>query len=205
MNKFHIPVMGLAYTVDTPIKVARYGINSVISIIEDKLVELMRKHYYEKCEIPYEPISASEEDYRAKRITDYLNLVNRIIKEQVEKLKQSSFEAGSEIVKYFEMLPENSLLRKVYLTMQSSRNEHEKQALITYLQSQVQPGRIDVNIMTKVDKNNHDKSGNILTESSDALAALRGYALSDLTNSAIIFSAGLNPRLFNYLEKLPAY
>ena len=204
-HNFHIPVMGLAYTVDTPIKVARYGINSVISIIEDKLIELMRKLYYEKCEIPYVPISASEEDYRAKRITDYLNLVNRIIKEQVEKLKQSSFEAGSEIVKYFEMLPENSMLRKVYLNMQSSSNEHEKQALISYLQSQVQPGRIDVNIMTKVDKNNHDKSGNILTESSDALAALRGYALSNLTDSAIIFSAGLNPRLFNYLEKLPAF
>ena len=28
----------------------------------------------------------AEEDYRAKRITDYLNLVDRIIKEQVEKL-----------------------------------------------------------------------------------------------------------------------
>ena len=204
-HNFHIPVMGLAYTVDTPIKVARYGINSVISIIEDKLIELMRKHYYEKCEIPYEPISASEEDYRAKRITDYLNLVNKIIKEQVEKLRRSSFEAGSEIVKYFEMLPENSMLRKVYMNMQSSRNEIEKQALVTYLQSQVQPGRIDVNIMTKVDKNNHDKSGNVLTDSSDALAALRGYALSDLTNSAIIFSAGLNPRLYNYLEKLPAF
>ena len=204
-HNFHIPVMGLAYTVDTPIKVARYGINSVISIIEDKLIELMRKHYYEQSKIPYHPIPASGEDYRAKRITDYLNLVDRIVKEQVEKLKQSSFEAGSEIVKYFDMLPENCMLRKVYLTMQSSRNEHEKQALVTYLQSQVQPGRIDVNIMTKVDKNNHDKSGNILTESSDALAALRGYALSDLTNSAIIFSAGLNPRLFNYLEKLPAF
>ena len=63
-HNFHIPVMGLAYTVDTPIKVARYGINSVISIIEDKLIELMRKHYYEKYEIPYVPISASEEDYR---------------------------------------------------------------------------------------------------------------------------------------------
>jgi hypothetical protein len=204
-HNFHIPVMGLAYTVDTPIKVARYGINSVISIIEDKLIELMRKHYYEQSKIPYQPIPASEEDYRAKRITDYLNLVNRIVKEQVEKLKQSSFEADSEIVKYFEMLPENSILRKVYLTMQSSKNEHEKQALVTYLQNQVQPGRIDVNIMTKVDKNNHDKAGNIRTESSDALAALRGYALSDLTNSAIIFSAGLNPRLFNYLEKLPGF
>ena len=143
----------------------------MISIIEDKLIELMRKHYYEQSKIPYQPIPASEEDYRAKRITDYLNLVNRIVKEQVEKLKQSSFEADSEIVKYFEMLPENSMLRKVYITMKSSRNEHERQALVTYLQSQVQPGRIDVNIMTKVDKNNHDKAGNIHTESSDVLFA----------------------------------
>ena len=40
-HKFHIPVMGLAYTIDTPIKVARFGISSVISIVEDRLVEMM--------------------------------------------------------------------------------------------------------------------------------------------------------------------
>ena len=31
-HTFHIPVMGLAYTVDSPVKVARFGISSVISI-----------------------------------------------------------------------------------------------------------------------------------------------------------------------------
>jgi hypothetical protein len=89
--------------------------------------------------------------------------------------------------------------------MKESKNEHEQEALEGYLRSQIQPGCIDVNIMTKVDKNNYDRQGNLLGESSDALAALRGYAMSDLTNSSIIFSAGLNPRLFNYLEKLPAF
>ena len=39
-HKFHIPVMGLAYTIDSPIKVARFGISSVISIVEDRLVEM---------------------------------------------------------------------------------------------------------------------------------------------------------------------
>jgi hypothetical protein len=73
------------------------------------------------------------------------------------------------------------------------------------LRKNIRAGRIDVNIMTKVDKNNYDANGNILTDSSDALAALRGYANSDLTNSSVIFSAGLNPRLFNYLESLPAF
>ena len=204
-HTFHIPVMGLAFTVDTPIKVAQYGINSVISIIEDKLIELMRKYYYQKIQMPYVPISDKEEDYRARRITDYLNLVNTIIEDQVEKLRSSAFEPGSEISKYFEMLPTTSMLRLAYERMNMSENGTEKDTLAKYLRSQVHPGQIDVNIMTKVDKNNYDQEGNILADSSDAVAALRGYANSDLTNSAIIFSAGLNPRLFNYLEKLTAF
>lgn len=204
-HTFHIPVMGLAYTVDTPIKVARYGISSVVSIIEDKLIELMRKYYYDKFKLPFKPISSKDEDFRAKRITDYLNLVNRVIKDQVMKLKSSPFTPGSDIVKYFELLPNNSILREAYTRMKAAENEHEKVALDSFLRSQIQPGCIDVNIMTKVDKNSYDRQGNLLVESSDALAALRGYAMSDLTNSSIIFSAGLNPRLFNYLEKLPAF
>ena len=31
-HTFHIPVLGLGYSVDTPLKVARYGISSVVSI-----------------------------------------------------------------------------------------------------------------------------------------------------------------------------
>lgn len=34
-HTFHIPVMGLAYTIDSPIRVAHYGISSVISIADD--------------------------------------------------------------------------------------------------------------------------------------------------------------------------
>ena len=45
-HTFHIPVMGLAYTIDSPVKVARYGISSVMSIGEDRLIEMMRKHYH---------------------------------------------------------------------------------------------------------------------------------------------------------------
>jgi len=205
LHKFHIPVMGLAYTIDTPVKVARYGINSVVSIIEDKLVELMRKYYYQKHHFPYQPITEKEEDFRAKRITDYLNLINQLVRDQFARLKDTAFAAGTEITKYFEMLPSNSLLRIAYEQMLSSDSDHEKQALIQFLKSQIQPGQIDVNIMTKVDKNNYNKDGQPIHNSSDALAALRGYANSDLTNSSIIFSAGLNPRLYNYLETLPAF
>lgn len=41
MHSFHIPVMGTAFTIDSPIRVAKYGISSVISIIDDELIEKM--------------------------------------------------------------------------------------------------------------------------------------------------------------------
>ena len=94
-HTFHIPVMGLAFTIDTPVKVARFGISSVISIVESRLIEMMRKHYYPSVNREYFPISTQEDDFRAKRITDYLNLVNTIVQTQVEKLKQAAFEKGS--------------------------------------------------------------------------------------------------------------
>ncbi len=204
-HKFHIPVMGLAYTVDSPIKVARFGIASVISIVEDRLIEMMRKHYYPTINQEYHPIDSHEPDYRAKRITDYLNLVNTIVHAQVEKIKQSAFETGAEIVQYFEMLPEDSKIKKLYQQMMATDNKPEKEKIESYLRTQIVPGSIDVNIMTKIDRNLLNKKGEIIEDSSDAVAALRGYAKSILKNSAVIFSAGLNPRLYNYLEKCPEF
>lgn len=204
-HSFHIPVMGLAFTIDSPIKVAHFGISSVMSIIEDRLIEMMRKHYYESINEKYIPITTSEPDYRAKRITDYLNLVNRLVKLQVEKLKSSAFHLGSDLVKYFEMLPTESRLREHYFQMTQTHDDAKKKIMQNDLRSRVEAGRIDVNIMTKVDGNNSGNAGALKEDGTDAVAALRGYAMSDLTNSSIIFSAGMNPRLFNYMERLTAF
>jgi len=192
--------MGLAFTIDSPIKVARFGISSVISIIEDRLVEMMRRHYYPTINQEYCPITTHEADYRAKRITDYLNLVNTIVETQVEKLRKTAFEAGSEIVKYFEMLPDESILKQLYRKMIKTSNQPEKDKIEAYLRTQIKPGSIDVNIMTKLDRENYNKSGELQEDGSDAVTALRGYAKSNLTNSSVVFSAGMNPRLYNYLE-----
>ena len=191
--------MGLAYTIDSPIKVARFGISSVISIIEDRLIEMMRRHYYPTINQEYKPISTQEPDYRAKRITDYLNLVNTIVQTQIEKLKQAAFEANSEIVKYFELLPDDSALKQLYQKMTGTKDHQEKEQLQKYLRTQIKPGSIDVNIMTKVDRDNFDENDDLLPNGSDAVSALRGYANSNLTNSSVVFSAGMNPRLYNYL------
>ena len=204
-HTFHIPVMGLAFTIDSPIKVARFGISSVVSLMEDRLIEMMRRHYYPSINKPYEPITPHEPDFRAKRIADYLNLVNTIVQQQVQKLRAEAFEWGSEIVKYFEMLPEESGLKKRFWEMMHSGDAKKKSETQDFLRGQIVPGSIDVNIMTKVDRDTRDKNGDLIPDGSDAVSALRGYINSGLTNSSIVFSAGMNPRLFTYLENTDAF
>lgn len=204
-HTFHIPVMGLAFTIDTPIKVARFGINSVISIIQDNLIEKMREHYYKQLQEPFNAIDISEEDYRAKRITDYLNLVNRIVTQQVEMLKQQDFDGDSELDTYFELLPDASELKDLYRYRKHLPLGEEKRNLGKWLKEQVVPGSIDVNIMTKLDQEHKDKVGNTISDGSNAVAALRGYMQSNLVNSSLILSAGMNPRLFAYMEKCEGF
>ncbi|MFH1005632.1 MAG: hypothetical protein V1781_09125 [Bacteroidota bacterium] len=197
-HTFHIPVMGLGYTIDTPVKVARFGISSVVSIIEDNLVEEMRKYYCRKENEEYIPITKDDDDHRAKRITAYLNLLNKIVKKQIEKLKAEPFEKGNDIVKYFELLPDNSSLKKIFEKMNGMENKKEKEFLQKQLKNEISVGAIDVNIMTKCDRNNYSKDRTLLaSEYSDALAALRGFAMSQLSSS-VVFSAGMNPRLYSY-------
>lgn len=204
-HSFHIPVMGLAYTIDTPIKIARFGISSVISIVQDNLVEKMRSYYYPKLNEEYVPIAEQETDYRAKRITDYLNLVNRMVKKQVEAMRKLSFGSDSALDRYFVMLPDDSDVKRTYSLMKTVNDPDEKRQLGNWLKQQIQPGSIDVNIMTKLDKSSTDKDGNEVEDGSDAVAALRGYANSDLSGSSIILSAGMNPRLFAYMETQSAF
>ena len=40
--------MGTAFTADTPLKVAQFGIDSVISLVDDVLLERLRKIYTDK-------------------------------------------------------------------------------------------------------------------------------------------------------------
>ena len=199
-HQFHIPVLGIGFSVDTPLKVAKYGITSVLSIVDDTLLEKLRGYYLKKYNQPYIPIAQKEKDSRARRITAYLNMVNRFVKEQFESLKNSAFVSGSEITKYFELLPDFSSLKIKYQEMLASKDKIIIQRLQQWLRDNIKPGSIDVNIMTKVDKTNYDSNGTALpVEYNDAHAALRGYASSDL-ESSIIFSAGMNPRLYSYLE-----
>jgi len=196
-HSFHIPVMGIGYTIDSPLKVAQYGIDSVISLVDDILLEKLRKVYSEKFEIPYQEISTKIEDFRAKRITSYLNLINKITEEKFETLKNSTLEKGSELMAYFDMLPNSSTIKREF------QNFLDKvpslQEIGQWLKDNLSIGSIDVNIMTKVDKENYLNGKKLPSEYNDAHAALRGFAASDLASS-VILSAGMSPRLYGYME-----
>ncbi len=201
IHTLHIPVMGTGFTIDSPVKVAQYGISSVISLVDDTLIEEMRRYHCALSGEKYEAITKYHEDYRARRITAYLNLLDRIVQKKFEEVRSSCFEVGSEITKYFEMLANDSPLRKLYDEMLTMKDLIKKAQMQDHLRSLMRPGAINVNIMTKLDRPNFTQKGEPLPdEFSDALAALRGYAQSTL-DSAIVFSAGINRRLYSYVEK----
>jgi len=201
VHQFHIPVMGTAFTIDSPIKVAKFGISSVISIGDDELCENMRKYYSELHGYPYHPIAKFEDHYRSRRICEYLNLVHTIVTAQIIAIKALPFEKGNDLCKYFDLLSDSSPLAQLYARFLTLPDGPERTALEAQLKSSVVPGSIDVNIMTKLDKLNYDQNGQLLPdEFSDACAALRGYATSQL-DSGIVFSAGFNRRLYGFIDQ----
>jgi hypothetical protein len=189
--------MGLAFSVDTPIKVAHYGIDSVISIMDDDLVEKMRKVHSQKLNKPFIEITSKEEDFRAKRITAYLNLVDEIVQQNFESLKNSFGETNGEFEKYIELLPNDSQLRSKYY---EAAAKSELSVIKDWAISQLRLGSIDVNIMTKVDGAVYNKKEKLPVKHNLAHASLRGFANSNL-NSSIVLSAGMNPRLYSYFEE----
>ncbi len=197
-HSFHIPVMGIGFTIDTPLKVAALGIDSVISLVDDMLLEKLRKMYCEKFELPYKEITDNLDDFRAKRITSYLNLMHTSAQKKFEALKNEISETNNDLKTYFSILPDSSTLKQEFNRI--TEEYLNPNQLKNWLKENLSMGSIDVNIMTKVDKENYAKNEKLPSIYNDAHAALRGYAQSDLSSS-LILSAGMNPRLYSYLEE----
>lgn len=203
IHSFHIPVMGLAYTIDSPIRVAKFGISSVISIMDDDLIEKMNAFYSKQFNIPYREINQKIRDFRAERITTYLNLVDEIVKEKFEEFKTEIAESKSALENFISMLPNKSEVKRGLENL-ISEGIILKESILKFLEDNLKPGDIDVNIMTKLDKDNFIKEEQLGIEFNDAHAALRGFANSNL-NSSVVLSAGMNPRLFGYFENFPCF
>lgn len=196
-HTFHIPVMGIGYTIDSPLKVSRFGIDSVISLGDDILMEKLRKMYCSLYTLPYSEITNRTLDFRAQRITSYLNLMKELAEKKFEEFLNASAEMGSEIMEYIDMLPSNSAIRSEFQKLTAEYFDFNK--LKNWLRENLTMGSIDVNIMTKIDKGNYHEDEILPAEYNDAHAALRGFAHSELSASMVL-SAGMNPRLYSYIE-----
>ncbi len=199
LHNFHIPVMGLAYTIDSPIRVAQYGISSVISIIDDEILEKMKNFYNQKFNLNYFGISTKTEDYRARRVTAYLDMVDDIVNEKFESFKQEISKNKEALKEFIAMLPNTSDLKN---SLQNIINQKDNWGsnIRNFIESNIKPGSIDVNIMTKVDKDNYQNKEQLPVMYNDAHASLRGFANSKLSSSMVL-SAGMNPRLYSYIEE----
>ncbi len=197
-HTFHIPVMGIGFSIDAAVRVAPFGISTVISLVDDLLFEKMREFYCNQLNIPFEPIHKKTEDFRAKRITAYLDLINDIVTQKFEAIKHDFVEQKENIAKYFDLLPQESFLKQSYLKLESAGLSFKE--IWQKLKDNLVMGNIDVNIMTKLDKENFKQGEKLPVFYNDAHSALRGFANSNL-KSSIVLSAGMNRRLYTYFEE----
>src|SRR5699024_8467804 len=128
-HSFSIPVMGTGHSIDSPIRVGPFGIDSVISIVDDLLVERIRKYYCEKFDFDYQNIARNIEDGRARRITAYLNTVQKIVQQKFEEIKTQPFFEHNDKAKYFEMLPGGSMLKEKYEQLMQARESFSRERL----------------------------------------------------------------------------
>ena len=187
--------MGIGFTLDTPARLARYGLGSCISLVDDVLIEQVRQSYCEALGEPYEPIGGKDPDARARRITAYLNLLQRLAIESFETLRRSDWDEPTGIRRYIELLPSDSPLRALRQRLLAASDEEERLRLDAELRASLTLGPIEANIMTKLDRAVELDGGPRPDGESDAVAAMRGVAKSEL-RGALVLSAGMNVKLF---------
>lgn len=196
--------MGIGFTIDTPIRLAPLGIESSISLVNDDVLEAARKHYSQQRLLPYTPIARSEVGWRAKRVGAYLDLVKRLVDSDTARLRASSFDEPRGIRRYFELLPDESGAKARFREVEALPAGPSRESGRDELRALVRPGRIGVNIMTKLDGSTDAKGEALPEHDSEAHAALRGFAESELSG-LLILSAGANPGLFAYLAEFEGF
>ena len=183
VHKIHIPVMGICYTADTPIRVAHLGITSVISLVDDGLLEEYRMAYAERLGLDL----GSPQTTRVGRIRSYLDFVADEVDRKFTRLCAERFDGGSDKDLYFLMLPLDSRLRVEYDGI-FAKTGLARIAAEAALTEKMEPGEIQANIMVSL---NHDEA---------AFDAVRGFAASKVKGS-LVLSAGVNLAVFEEIAK----
>lgn len=195
VHHIHIPVMGICYTADTPIRVAHFGISSVISLVDDGLLEEYRMAYAERLGVDV----GCPQSTRIGRIRAYLDFVSEEVNRKFDWIRSlrlgggnAQFGVGScsginDKDRYFLMLPVDSPLREEYeqVCKKTGLNRIASEVALT---EKMEVGEIQANIMVSL---NHNEA---------ALDAVRGFAASKVKGSLVV-SAGINLGVFEEMAK----
>ena len=199
VHKIHIPVMGICYTADTPIRVSHFGITSVISLVDDGLLEKYRMAYGERLGVDV----GSPQTTRIGRIRSYLDFVVDESARKFDWIRGLRFArcvgdgrvpcAGlspcglNDKDRYFMMLPADSPLRQEYEYVCGLSGLSRVSAEME-LTRKMEAGEIQANIMVSL---NYDDA---------ALDAVRGFAASKVRGS-LVLSAGVNLGVFDEIAR----
>ena len=203
-HTFHIPVMGTGHSIDTPLRVARWGISSVISLVDDKMIEQVHRLHLRKLGREFKAVDPKEPRARAERIRLYMDFLYEQVQAQMVELRKQSFQAGTDKDKYFRMLPDSSPLKVRWKALASLAPEARLRQEES-LTAAMEPGSIDANIMTKLDRRPIGPDGVVVeARLSDAKLALEGFARS-VNPGNMILSAGINPTLYGCMEEFETF
>jgi hypothetical protein len=198
--------MGTGHSIDTPLRVARWGISSVISLVDDILVEQVHRLHAERLGIPFKGVDPKDPKARAERIRRYVDFLYEQVQTQMRELRAQSFADDSDKTRWFAMLPESSPLKAEWIRMRSlAIGSDAREQAESILSAKMEPGSIDANIMTKLDRRAVRTDGTqVEARLSDAKLALEGFALS-VNPGNMVFSAGINPTLYGTMEEFPGF
>jgi hypothetical protein len=126
-------------------------------------------------------------------------MLDDIVTEKFEAFKEEISKNKTALANFVDMLPNSSELKS---GLENFLNQKDgiASSIKSFIEKHLSPGNIDVNIMTKVDKDNFKNRQQLPVIYNDAHASLRGFAKSRLTSSMVL-SAGMNPRLYSYIEE----
>jgi hypothetical protein len=118
-HRFHIPVMGTGHSIDTPLRVARWGISSVISLVDDILVEQVHRLHAERRGIPFKGGGSPRSQGPRRKDPPVHGFPAPAGAGQMAELRAQSFADDSDKTRWFAMLPESSPLKAEWIRLKS--------------------------------------------------------------------------------------
>src|SRR4051812_47355641 len=107
--------MGIGFTVDSALRVAKLGISTVMSLADDRLIERVRRHYCDALGLPCLPVTAHDDDPRARRTTAWLDFVDGVVERQMAEIRAQPYRPGTDKWRYVSLLPDSSLIKQRFL------------------------------------------------------------------------------------------